>query len=194
MSTSCLQELFRGFQPPEQARFRKGFITIDHIHIPRQVIQNAQPASLLSVRGLRESLRFDRDLGCTAVSPKMPDSLSVHRSPKVFVQKRHYVSPISATDLGNYLLNQGVRQGIIICPMLFTVFTITLEDVFKVLDWRGQDIGEYAECITFLRFAEDIVIMADKWRTSVQCSMTPKKLPKEWVLKHLKECSSSSPA
>ena len=56
------------------------------------------------------------------------------------------------------LLQRGVRQGDVISPKLFTA---ALEDVFKVLDWRGLGINVNGEYITHLRFADDIVVMAE---------------------------------
>lgn len=55
-------------------------------------------------------------------------------------------------------LQRGVRQGDVISPKLFTS---ALEDVFKLLDWNGFGININGEYITHLRFADDIVIMAE---------------------------------
>ncbi|CAH2264384.1 jg18443 [Pararge aegeria aegeria] len=46
----------------------------------------------------------------------------------------------------------------VISPKLFTA---ALEDVFKLLDWNGLGININGEYITQLRFAEDVVIMAE---------------------------------
>ncbi|XP_052737833.1 putative uncharacterized transposon-derived protein F52C9.6 isoform X1 [Bicyclus anynana] len=54
-------------------------------------------------------------------------------------------------------LQRGVRQGDVISPKLFTA---ALEDVFKLLDWDGLGININGEYITQLRFADDVVIMA----------------------------------
>ncbi|CAK1589757.1 unnamed protein product [Parnassius mnemosyne] len=55
-------------------------------------------------------------------------------------------------------LQRGVRQGDVISPKLFTA---ALEDVFKLLDWKGYAINVNGEYITHLRFADDIVLMAE---------------------------------
>ena len=55
-------------------------------------------------------------------------------------------------------LQRGVRQGDVISPKLFTT---ALEDVLKLLDWTGLGININGEYITHLRFADDIVVMAE---------------------------------
>ncbi|KAI8420370.1 hypothetical protein MSG28_008887 [Choristoneura fumiferana] len=55
-------------------------------------------------------------------------------------------------------LQRGVRQGDVIAPKLFTV---ALEDAFKVLDWKGRGININGGYFTRLRFADDIVVMAE---------------------------------
>ncbi|CAH0731533.1 unnamed protein product, partial [Brenthis ino] len=55
-------------------------------------------------------------------------------------------------------LHRGVRQGDVISPKLFTC---ALEDVFKTLDWNGCGININGKYMKHLRFADDIVIMAE---------------------------------
>ncbi|CAH2233484.1 jg14913 [Pararge aegeria aegeria] len=55
-------------------------------------------------------------------------------------------------------LQRGVRQRDVISPKLFTA---ALEDVFKLMDWNGLGININGEYITQLRFAYDVVIMAE---------------------------------
>jgi hypothetical protein len=55
-------------------------------------------------------------------------------------------------------LRRGVRQGDVISPKLFTA---ALEDMFKLLDWRGFGININGEYMTHLRFADDIVVMSE---------------------------------
>ncbi len=55
-------------------------------------------------------------------------------------------------------LRRGVRQGDVISPKLFTN---ALEDVFKTLNWTERGVNVNGKNISHLRFADDIVIVAE---------------------------------
>ncbi|XP_037294135.1 uncharacterized protein LOC119189192 [Manduca sexta] len=55
-------------------------------------------------------------------------------------------------------LQRGVRQGDVISPKLFTA---ALENAFKLFQWKGFGININGEYITHLRFADDIVVLAE---------------------------------
>ena len=54
-------------------------------------------------------------------------------------------------------INRGVRQGDPISPKLFTA---TLEDMFRKLNWENRGIMVDGELLSHLRFADDIVLFA----------------------------------
>jgi exonuclease III len=159
--TNRLARRFDDFQPPEQAGFRKGFSTIDHIHTLRQVIQKTEEynrplclafvdyekafdsietwAVLQSLQRCQIDYRYIEVLRCLYENATMSVRLQDQSSKPIKLQR-------------------GVRQGDVISPKLFTA---ALEDVFKLLDWKGLGININGEYITHLRFADDIVIMAE---------------------------------
>lgn len=159
--TNRLARRFDDFQPPEQAGFRKGFSTIDHIHTLRQVIQKTeeynQPlclafvdyekafdsietwAVLQSLQRCQIDYRYIEVLKCLYENATMSVRLQDQSSKPIQLQR-------------------GVRQGDVISPKLFTA---ALEDVFKLMDWKGLGININGEYITHLRFADDIVVMAE---------------------------------
>ncbi|RVE40675.1 hypothetical protein evm_014675 [Chilo suppressalis] len=95
--TNRLARRLDDFQPPEQAGFRKGFRTIDHIHTLRQIIQKTE--------------EYNRPLCLAFVDyEKAFDSIetwavlqSLQRCQvKVPIPKRHYVGPSTESELSNY--------------------------------------------------------------------------------------------
>lgn len=55
-------------------------------------------------------------------------------------------------------IKRGVRQGDTISPKLFT---LTLEDVFKGLDWQDKGINIDGTRLNHLRFADDIILISN---------------------------------
>lgn len=72
----------------------------------------------------------------------------------MFVRKLHFVSP----TLGSKLEICPLRQRDFNSPKLFTA---ALEGVFRVLVWKGAGFNINGEYISHLRFANDVVVMAD---------------------------------
>ncbi|CAK1603557.1 unnamed protein product [Parnassius mnemosyne] len=129
------------FQPPEQAGFQKGFSTIDHIHTLRQIVQKSEEYNLpLCLAYVDYEKAFD-SVEIWAVLQSLQrcqvDCRYLYRSFEVL---------------------RGVRQGDVISLKLFTA---ALEDVFKLLNWKGYGININGEYITHLRFADDIVLIAE---------------------------------
>ncbi|CAH2240333.1 jg25875 [Pararge aegeria aegeria] len=159
--TNRLANRFNDFQPPEQAGFRKGFSTIDHIHTLRQVIQKTQeynrPLCLAFVDyekalGSVETWAVLRSLQRCRIDYRYIEVLKcLYKNATMSVRIQDQTTkPIQ--------LQRGVRQGDVISPKLFTA---ALEDVFKLLDWNGLGSNINGEYITQLRFADDVVIMAE---------------------------------
>ncbi|KAI8440552.1 hypothetical protein MSG28_001794 [Choristoneura fumiferana] len=159
--TNRLARRLDEFQPPEQAGFRSGYSTIDHIHTVRQIIQKTEeynrPLCLafvdyekafdsIEIWSVLESLqRCQVDWRYIQVLRGLYNAATM----AVQVQNRQS-EPIP--------LHRGVRQGDVISPKLFTN---ALEDVFKTLDWKGRGININGEYLSHLRFADDIVIVAE---------------------------------
>ena len=53
-------------------------------------------------------------------------------------------------------VKRGVRHRDVISPKLYTA---TLEDTLKQLEWKGLCININGEYITHLRFADEVVVM-----------------------------------
>ncbi|KAI8438500.1 hypothetical protein MSG28_010984 [Choristoneura fumiferana] len=145
--TNRLTRRLDDFQPPEQAGFRKGYSTVDHIHALRQVIQKTEEYNLpLCLAFVDYEKAFD-SIETWAVLQALQRCQVDYR----------YIEVLSDQST-KPPLQRGVRQGDVISPKLFTA---ALEDAFKVLDWKGRGININGEYFTHLRFADDIVVMAE---------------------------------
>ncbi|XP_063630801.1 zinc finger protein 135-like [Cydia splendana] len=159
--TNRLARRLDNFQPPEQAGFRRGFSTVDHIHTLRQVIQKTEEYNLpLCLAFVDYEKAFD-SIETWAVLQSLQRCQVDYRY--IEVLKCLYENATMSVRLQDrnskpIPLQRGVRQGDVISPKLFTA---ALEDVFKTLDWRRLGININGEYITHLRFADDIVILAE---------------------------------
>jgi hypothetical protein len=158
--TNRLARRLNKFQPPEQVEFQSRYGHIDHIHTMWYIIQKTdeynQPLCLVfvyyekafdsveiwSVQSLQQcqvDWRYIQVMRCLYESATI----------SIQVQKQQ-TKPVS--------LHRGVRQGDVISQKLFTN---AMEDMFKTLSWKGRAININGEYISHLRFADDIVIMAE---------------------------------
>ena len=159
--TNRLARRFDDFQPPEQAGFRKGYSTIDHIHTLRQVIQKTEEYNRpLCLAFVDYEKAFD-SVETWAVLRSLQRCQIDYRY--IEVLKSLYENATMSVKLQDQntkpiQLQRGVRQGDVISPKLFTA---ALEDIFKLLDWSRLGININGEYINHLRFADDIVIMAE---------------------------------
>jgi endonuclease/exonuclease/phosphatase family metal-dependent hydrolase len=159
--TNRLARRLDDFQPPEQAGFRRGFSTVDHIHTLRQVIQKTEEYNLpLCLAFVDYEKAFD-SIETWAVLQSLQRCQVDCRY--IEVLKCLYENATMSVRLQNRSskpipLQRGVRQGDVISPKLFTA---ALEDVFKTLVWRRLGININGEYITHLRFADDIVVLAE---------------------------------
>ncbi|CAB3240548.1 unnamed protein product [Arctia plantaginis] len=159
--TNRLAQRLDEFQPPEQAGFRSGYGTIDHIHTVRQIIQKTeeynQPLCLAFVD-------YEKALDSIEIWSVL-ESLQRCQVDWRYIQvmKCLYEAATMSVQVQNQQtrpvpLHRGVRQGDVISPKLFTN---AMEDMFKTLHWKGRGININGEYISHLRFADDIVIMAE---------------------------------
>ena len=159
--TNRLERRLDDFQPSEQAGFRKGYSTIDHIHTLRQVIQKTEEYNLpLCLAFVDYEKAFD-SVETWAVLESLQRCRIDYRY--IEVLKCLYNNATMSVRVQEQSskaipLKRGVRQGDVISPKLFTA---TLENAFKLLEWKGFGINVNGKYITHLRFADDIVVMAN---------------------------------
>ena len=147
-------------QPREQAGFRKGYSTMDHIHVINQVIEkSAEYNQPLYMAFIDYEKAFD--------SVEIPAVIEALRNQGVQEAYVNILANIYKDSTATLVLHKksrklpikkGVRQGDTISPMLFTA---CLEEVFKLLDWEGLGVRINGEYLSNLRFADDIVLFSN---------------------------------
>ena len=145
-------------QPREQAGFRKGFATTDHLHTINQIIEKSNKFNLpLCIAYIDYEKAFDsvehnvifqalRHIGINETYINIIEDIYNEAEAKVHIEKQE-------SEEINIL--RGVRQGDPISPKLFTA---AIQEVFKNsdLELRGLDID--GERLTDLRFADDVAL------------------------------------
>ncbi|KAJ2937651.1 hypothetical protein O0L34_g19326 [Tuta absoluta] len=161
--TNRLARRFDDFQPPEQAGFRKGYSTIDHIFTVRQIVQKTEEYNLpLCLAFVDYEKAFD-SIETWAVLQALQRCHIDYRYIEVLkCLYRNATMSVRIQDQTTAAipLQRGVRQGDVLSPKLFTN---AMEDAFKLLEWEELGININGEYITHLRFADDIVVMAESF-------------------------------
>nr|ADI61818.1 endonuclease-reverse transcriptase [Bombyx mori] len=158
--TNRLARRFDEFQPPEQAGFRSGYGTIDHIHTVRQIIEKTTEYNRpLCLAFVDYEKAFD-SIETWSVLDSLRRCQVDHRYVQVLKCLYDCATMMSIQNQQSnpIQLRRGVRQGDVISPKLFTN---ALEDMFKTLDWKKMGININGQYISHLRFADDIVLMAE---------------------------------
>ena len=147
-------------QPREQAGFRSGYSTTDHIHVLNQLMEKSteydKPLCLAFID-------YEKAFDSVEISAVM-QALRKQGIQETYVRTLEDVYTNSTAtiklhkDSERIPIGKGVRQGDTISPKLFTA---CLEEVFKNLEWENVGIKIDGEYLNNLRFADDIVLMSE---------------------------------
>ena len=147
-------------QPREQAGFRSGFSTTDHIHTLNQIIEKTneyrKPLCMAFIDyekafdsvEIPAVLRAIRNQGVEEIYCRILEDIYKDGTAAIKVHAETSKIPIK----------KGVRQGDTISPKLFTA---CLEEIFRKLEWRDKGIKIGDEYLNNLRFADDIVLFSE---------------------------------
>lgn len=158
--TSRLTTKFDGYQSKEQAGFRKGFSTADHLLTMKILIEKANEYHIPMFIALVD---FEKAFDCVehwAVINALQNSRidyrytdlieNLYRNGSTRIKVFEGTEPIR--------LRRGVRQGDTISPKLFNQ---SLEDVFKKLHWEEKGIKINGQYLNHLRYADDVILIAN---------------------------------
>ena len=143
-------------QPSEQAGFRAGFSTIDHLPV---VTTNSKKKHTSTTSHSTLHLWTMRKL---LIASSLSQSSMLSRTKAYLNIIKHLYHDTSViclhTDSKKFRLQRGVRQGDNISPRLFTSY---LQDAFiGKINWKDRGITIDGEYLSQLIFADDIVLIS----------------------------------
>lgn len=161
---SCLESKISAqtekFQPVEQAGFRKGFSTIDHIHVVEQAIEKyvefRRPLYLAFIDYSKAFDSISHDSIWTALSECDMPLETIELLKDIYSKS---ISHIRLDRRGPKIdIHRGVRQGDPISP---TIFISVLQSIMSKLKWEKKGINIKGKYMSNLRFADDIVLFSE---------------------------------
>ena len=146
-------------QPREQAGFRQGFSTTDHLQALTQLIEKSNEYQLpLCVGFIDYQKAFDsvehedlfqslRKIGINEAYIQVLEDIYTEATARIHIDQ-DISKPIKT--------NRGVRQDDTISPKIFTA---AMEGIFQSFDMSDKGINIDGERITDLRFADDVALL-----------------------------------
>lgn len=148
------------YQPREQAGFRAGYGTNDHLQTVKTLIEKCieynKPLILVFVDYEKAFDTVDQQEMLKALADCRVDYRYLTIIRHVYNNAKAYVR--LHQDTTEFSVERGVRQGDVISPK---VFTTLLEYLFKKIDFGEKGVNIDGEKLNHLRFADDIVLVAD---------------------------------
>ena len=146
-------------QGREQAGFRKGFSTTDHLHVISQLVEKCSEFSIpLCLTFVDYEKAFDSVEHLSVIDAIGNHGVATEYTELLTTIYNSATSKIRLDrDSKDFRIERGVRQGDTISPKLFNA---ALEHVFRQLDWEHVGVVVNGERINHLRFADDIVLIS----------------------------------
>ncbi|KAM0735271.1 LINE-1 retrotransposable element ORF2 protein [Formica fusca] len=159
--TNRLSQRLDFYQPVEQAGFRKGYSTIDHIQAVRTLVEKCTeynvPLHLAFVDYQKAFDSIETWAVLRAMDNARIDSRYSNLIRHIYEHATLHVKMEEDWVTGKVPVGRGVRQGDTISPKLFT---LALEDIFKNLKWEQKSINIDGKRLNHLRFADDIILIS----------------------------------
>ena len=156
-------------QPPEQAGFRSGFSTTDHLQTVNKILEKSQEFRLgLYIAFVDFTKAFD-----SVEHPCVLDALLQQGIEKKYIRllakiySNNKAKIKTDKESAPFTLSRGVKQG---DPISSKLFTCLLEHVFRQIDWHNCGIDINGNKLTNLRFADDVVLFA-KSEKDLECML-----------------------
>jgi hypothetical protein len=143
----------------EQAGFRSGFGTNDHLQTMRLLIEKHNEYKMCFALAFVDYEKAFDSIELWAILDALYECRTDSRySELIKYIYEHATSSIRLhEDTQKFNIGRGVRQGDTISPKLFTA---ALESIFKKLEWSERGVNINGQYLNHLRFADDIVLIA----------------------------------
>lgn len=146
-------------QPKEQAGFRAGYSTLDHIHTVRQIFEKNKEFNVPFYCCFIDYNKAFDSIEHENIWHGLKNQGVEHKYIRIL--KNVYTNSTARIKLekeGKEIkINRGVRQGDPLSPKLFTA---VLEEILRKLKWDQYGLNINGEQLSHLRFADDIILFA----------------------------------
>lgn len=146
-------------QPIEQAGFRSGYSTLDHILAVRQIFEKTKEFNMpfyccfIDYNKAFDSIEHECIWQCLKKQGVEHKYIRILKN--IYTNS---TAKIKLEKMGKEIkIDRGVRQGDPLSPKLFTA---VLQEIFRKLEWDQYGININGEQLTHLRFADDIILFA----------------------------------
>jgi hypothetical protein len=158
--TNRLQKDLDENQPEEQAGFRSGYSTMDHIHVINQLREKcAEYQRPLCMALVDYEKAFDSiETSAVLTSLEQQNIEEVYINTLAGIYKNSYTTTKLHKESAHIPICKGVRQGDTISPKLFTA---GLENIFQSLSWEDKGISINGKRLNNLRFADDVALIGE---------------------------------
>ncbi|KAE9418772.1 hypothetical protein Angca_006717, partial [Angiostrongylus cantonensis] len=145
-------------QPCERAGFRKSFSTMDHIHTITRLIEVSReykrPLCLTFINLEKAFASIEVEAVMEALGSQGVSTQYIRILRELYKNFTTKISPFYNDT--NVDVKTGVRQDDTISPKLFTA---TLQNVMRTLEWDNMGVKIDGRQIHHLRFADDVVLI-----------------------------------
>lgn len=147
-------------QPVDQAGFRRGFSTTDHLHSLNMIIEKyTEYNKSLYICFIDFTKAFDSISQNFLMKALLKQGVSAkYVSILMEVYKRSTALIKLESEGPMFPIQRGVKQGDPFSPLLFGAL---LEEAFRSVDWGSKGISINGYKLTALRFADDIVFFSE---------------------------------
>ena len=162
--TKRLTKILDENQPPEQAGFRSGYSTTDHIQTVNQIFEKMEEYNHeIHIAFIDYTKAFDSvEHECVLQALENQGMQSKYVRLLASIYRNSYAKVRTELEGSTFRIERGVKQGDPLSPKLFTCL---LENQFRKIDWDNKyGISINGRRLTNLRFADDIVLFAKTGR------------------------------